>query len=124
VGRRCRHRHARMVAAILVTERDGVLKGNGVETRWCPKCDQRVAIGPSNDEPETVRIEMRAAEIVTALEHDDGCEMTPFECSGFNDEPMTLRGGGRLIIENASTRAGYLAHTIATHDDARLGGGR
>jgi hypothetical protein len=97
-----------MVAAILVTERDGMLKGNGVETRWCPKCDQRVAIGPSNDEPETVSADIRGAALAANWRDqsyrpgDDRFDWCPETKS---DELCDL------------CQAHVLAHATATHDE-------
>ena len=39
----------------------------------CAKCGAWLSLGPSNDEPEAVRIEMRAAEMLACHEQDDPC---------------------------------------------------
>lgn len=84
--------------------------------RICNHCGTWLPLGPSNDEPEAVRVEIRAAEIARCLD-EGGCEMSSLECCGFNDEWPTLRGGGHVHMDTASQRAGYLAREIATHSE-------
>lgn len=95
-----------------------------VESVICLACNQLQPLGNSDEHasPE-VRDEIRAAEIAANLT-GSGCEMSYLECCGFNDEPPALRGGGSLLLDTSSVRAGYLARAIVEHELEREGRGR
>lgn len=77
-------------------------------------CGEWISLGAANDFSDAVRVEIRAAEIAAGL-LDGGCEVSGMEQCGFNDEPPRLRGGGVLLIDTSSQRAGHLANVIVTH---------
>jgi hypothetical protein len=73
-------------------------------------------LGESNDSPPEVQVEIRAAEIAAGLA-DGGCMVSMLERCGFNGIDAPMRGGGTIALDTESTRAGYLAHAIATHPE-------
>lgn len=84
-------------------------------SQYCRKCKDYLSQGHSDEAP--VAAEIRAAEIAVKLS-EDGCMMSMLETCGFNDELPRLRGGVHTIeLDTAAQRAGYLAHTIASHEE-------
>lgn len=81
----------------------------------CCRCSHYLSLGPSNDAPLEVQIEIRAAEIAAGLV-DGGCEVSMFEHYGFNGIPVILRGGGRIELLLQPLQAGYLAKVIVEHE--------
>jgi hypothetical protein len=87
----------------------------------CLDCRAWLSLGPSNDEPEAVRIEIRAAEIAA------GAKKNLFEAHGYNcpgpDQSC-------LTFHWYEHQCGALARCIVTHDEGeslpsmtRIGGG-
>jgi hypothetical protein len=81
----------------------------------CQDCGAWLSLGESNDAPDEVQVEMRAAEIAAGLA-DGGCEVSSLEAHGFNDTVPTLRGGYPVLINTSQQQAGHLAACIADHD--------
>lgn len=123
----CKHvRQRYTVAVVYVPTRDvdeHILRVSKDEThqthvigqRRCEACHQVVSLGPANDAPPEVRVEIRAAEIAIGLQ-EGGCNVSPTEQSGFNDEPFRLRNGAVIRLDTDGQRAGYLAHCIVSHE--------
>lgn len=87
--------------------------------RRCMDCGEAVPYGPSNDEPEAVKVEMRAAEIAATL--DPG-----YWRPGMSDADVRAGAGWNAAdLGFADTwcsgdpecLAGYLARAITTHQD-------
>ena len=72
----------------------------------CAACLSWLSLGPSNDEPEAVRIEMRAAEIAANL----GRALRDGELFGW-------RSFGMGVFPYPGEAAGYLARAIAEHEE-------
>src|SRR5678815_521639 len=79
----------------------------------CRACGLALPFGESNDKPESVRVEIRAAEIA-AQGHAGKCNGGPFEwdCERCGWE----RWGVNHIELKGRSRAGYLARAIVEHD--------
>ena len=103
---------------VLLTLRSVGSSTHDVDAIRCNHCNAWLPLGPSNDEPEAVRVEMRAAEIAangepiwtehaTGSEVREGCGWNARAC-GFAD---TWCSG------NPDALAGYLARCIATHTE-------
>lgn len=80
----------------------------------CP-CGAQLSLGPSNDEPAEVKVEMRAAELDAwwsrdALGHE---EFNVSEADGW----MEHAGAEGDPSGNGGVVAGWLARELATHDD-------
>jgi hypothetical protein len=105
----CRHPMRDRVVLAHVT--DGPL----YDCNICRRCNTWLSLGPSNDAPDEVQVEMRAAEIAAGLA-DGGCEVSSLEAHGFNDTVPTLRGGYPVLINTSQQQAGHLAACIADHD--------
>jgi len=116
---RCRHRGDR-VTAMTGPQIDSV---NGVaeivghysihECNICDDCGEWLSLGPSNDDSEAVRIEIRAAQLAA----DDECIWSPEEIGGGYVAACWEPGvpfSDRL--DSSEQHAGYLAWLI-THDD-------
>lgn len=86
----------------------------------CNWCGERVSLGPSNDEPVAVQVEMRAAEIAGSNRSDDGWprdEHETSETSGYCDH---FTGADRAPGEDyKSWNSGWLSSEIRHHDTNR-----
>ena len=101
----------------------------------CIDCGAWLPLGPSNDEPDAVKVEMRAAELAAhrhEMEHrlSSRFKTTYGEIAGWRGEETieSLRvflpdGGERvdrgtpLNLDSPNWRAGYLARYIVTHEE-------
>jgi hypothetical protein len=86
----------------------------------CSDCGEALPLGPSNDEPEAVRIEMRAAEIAATGNIIDEwlyCRVSDAERDGWEMWPDWGAGMSRMIgqPESRSEWCGWLARAIAEH---------
>lgn len=82
----------------------------------CLDCGAWLSLGPANDEPEAVRVEIRAAELTTL----DRCSLEQWPCGMTDQEPHGWIGhkhDDTPIEPRASYWAGYLAREIATHEN-------
>lgn len=77
----------------------------------CDDCGAWLSLSPSNDEPEAVRVEMRAAELAAALDNGLIISTNSDECVGWR------MGDNRMLEANFGYRAGYLARAICEHKD-------
>lgn len=100
--------------------------GDGIdmEYRCCVRCGAWLSLGESNDEPEAVRVEMRAAKL-SNVEHNEH-EFTDSEWLGWEqDERYVMCGEIRNVHEDMSEEqyarwhAGYLARCIAEHEETQ-----
>lgn len=80
-----------------------------VMRRHCLDCGERLSLGPANDEPAEVRLEIRAAELA-AMGAGKFCSNDAW--SGWDAH---LRGWEPVPTTDA--QAGYLARQIATHGE-------
>lgn len=95
----------------------------------CRKCGANHSLGPSNDEPDCVKVEMRATEL--AIEDDGSCNLyTQIEYMGHEGETAFVRYDehghiyttgdiytGLNIRERHEWDAGCLAAAIAAHEE-------
>lgn len=105
---RCKHRCPYDVSSVdILNEAEPRVSLLG--QRRCMDCGEVVPYGPSNDEPEAVAIEVRAAQIIA-----DGfmlwTEALAFDCED-DAEPTGPRE------HHPSWHAGYLARCITNHQD-------
>ncbi len=114
---RCKHPRA---SRALVTRR----AGNGLHATHnvCPWCGTWLSLGPANDEPAAVKLEIRAAELAVVLATLDGILDWQFAPNEWDDE----RRGWSMAETNMQQhtdawQSGYLARCIATHDDTQGG---
>lgn len=130
--RGCRHKRRMRRHKLLMIDSE---RANSVEDLMCWSCGSLLPLGEANDEPEAVKVEIRAAEIA-AITTVYGCtaragRMSPDEGEGWakhesggnpvaNDEHQSLPLRGWV----ASRHAGYLARCISTHSDSDAGRGR
>ena len=85
-----------------------------VDARICITCGTWLSLGPSNDSPEAVQVEIEAARIArdpqTAPEHGrtgpDGCAACGWAVARFDGDTPPI----------ANAAAGWLAWQIANHD--------
>jgi hypothetical protein len=117
VSRACGHRDRNDYSLVEFFAKDGGPAVTGLDIAWavCRRCRDYIPLGPSNDAPDEVQVEMRAAEIAAGLA-DGGCEVSSLEAHGFNDTVPTLRGGYPVLINTSQQQAGHLAACIADHD--------
>lgn len=92
----------------------------------CQDCGAWLSLGPSNDDSEAVRVEMRAAELAADLVDDDhkrtvfsGGGSTSDECWGWflYDRYISANDVTATHVLSDAGLAGYLARCIATHGD-------
>lgn len=94
------------------------VSGRSVVTHRCFGCSNQLPIGPSNDEPESVQVEIRAAELSLGrdtLNVCKGCEA----CGWFAHRESDTYAPGIICRSERHRRgfcAGYLAREIAMHD--------
>lgn len=115
--KQCNHLRA------LYTFSDGILRNGFYRAEWtpgfgyegcygdiagakCASCNAQFSLGPSNDDSDAVRVEMRAAELAT------GGAMMPCESTGYVDHPNSTSGS---VETNAGRQSGWLASEIETH---------
>jgi hypothetical protein len=79
----------------------------------CDDCGTWLPLGPSNDRGRPVSIEMRAARIASKWAPLD------YECLAVRDGWYCHRDGLGPRFDNVYGQAGYLAHAIATHKEAK-----
>lgn len=72
------------------------------------------SLGPSNDDSDAVRVEMRAAEIASVRRGNPGCLRGDSETSGWIDH---FSGADLADEEPREWLAGWLSREILTHDD-------
>lgn len=86
--------------------------------RHCVDCGVWLPLGPSNDTPREVQIEIRAAALVA--DPDDVAQFTQVEWAGYWDDETYSVGGGEPLrnfdVTAPDWQAGYLANDIDTHD--------
>lgn len=85
----------------------------------CLDCKAWLPLGKANDEPEAVRVEMRAAEIAATgrpLTMDDCSPGSTADCAacGFVDNQLDAP---TFVSERAGYWAGWLAREIAAHGE-------
>lgn len=78
----------------------------------CDRCGEQLSLGPSNDEPSEVQVEMRAAEVEALLDTAIDGRVHAMEHVGWR---LHERGTGLPL--NPGNEAGWIAREIATHDD-------
>ena len=78
----------------------------------CLDCGAWLSLGPSNDEPEAVRIEMRAAEMLACHEQDDRCRC--FRPSR-RLAPLRLERQARDLVSDAM----WTALVSARHEEGK-----
>lgn len=124
--KRCKHERGRYIVATVYVEQTEERTPLVIGQCRCNACGAVIPLGPSNDEPEAVRVEMRAAEIAqdiacmgwTVLRRDS------LVFAGWHDEQLTplYHSNGFQYYEppkfdESQWHAGYLARAIATHDE-------
>lgn len=85
----------------------------------CCDCGFWLSLGPANDSPAEVAIEIRAAEIAAGLtdNNSDFVMATSFqERRGFWLHSQNAKGREWKVVEDYGDVAGYLAHEIWSHD--------
>ncbi len=84
------------------------------ETWWkrCSDCREYLGLGPSADDSESVRVEIRAADMNACHETGRACTRGPDECHCFDG-----RRRMRSALDERDARR--LARCIATHDSER-----
>lgn len=87
------------------------LPWDAYDARVCFDCNTWLPLGPSNDEPEAVKIEIRAAEIAAKWAPLDREQIEVW------DGWYCHRDGVAPNADTPSEYAGYLAREIATHDE-------
>ncbi len=93
-----------------------------VDAKRCADCGAWLPLGPSNDEPEAVKVEIRAAELAARVDEQrvrdrwqlmsdvgfDGAEIAGWIENKYDSEKLP---------EQFGEHAGYLARCIVTHGD-------
>lgn len=123
MGRKCRHEHA--FARVWVGGAGGnwiFLCGDSstADARRCVDCHEWLSLGPSNDSPEAVRIEIRAAEIAASGRppKHNGTRGTRGRGTYIGCAGCGWNGAeGQLLEGKPSTEAGRLARQITHHDN-------
>lgn len=109
--RRCKHENADHLAPDYDTR--GLTGWARCEQLRCIDCGAWLSLGPSNDEPEAVRIEIRAAEIAA---NGVGVGSTDLvEAFGW----AIAKWGNRDTPIYVGQWCGYLAHEIVTHTEGK-----
>jgi hypothetical protein len=112
----CRHRNTEP------RHRCGVVAPGVISSKWpagcidwrvCSDCHAWLPLGAATDTAETA-IEVRAAELAMRWAPMARDATTFLERHGW----YHARDGYAPSIDHAESRAGWLAHAIATHDDA------
>lgn len=92
-----------------------------VEYRECLDCGAWLPLGESNDKPEAVRVEIRAAELAAEFTRERGTadDATVDENAGWlvHLNEWTHLDRDRGFPKNDEQHAGYLAREIATHSE-------
>lgn len=88
----------------------------------CRLCGKRISLGPSNDVPPKVQMEIRAAELA-AIASDPKWQM-PIGFSGDEDRGWWMCERGDDHAQTDRHLAGWLAYKITTHDEQRVAVGR
>lgn len=84
----------------------------------CENCDFQLSLGPSNDEPAEVQVEMRAAEIERVSAEEIGAPPVGFTANeDFGWDMHMAPAEYTHSVHFAKRAAGYLARELATHDD-------
>lgn len=87
----------------------------------CDACGRWLPLGESNDEPEAVRVEIRAAELAAEFTRERGTadDATVDENAGWlvHLNEWTHLDRDRGFPKNDEQHAGYLAREIATHSE-------
>lgn len=94
--------------------------GETFEIKECTRCGEWLPLGPANDAPAEVQIEIRAAEIAAVLNvPNEGLIMlTSFhERRGLWLHAQAERGKAWGGSHDCGEQAGYLARAIVTHDE-------
>ena len=79
----------------------------------CRQCGEWLSLGPSNDEPEAVKVEIRAAEIaVLSYRGTSNCSIA--ELIGWEDGRNNF---DHVVPGNDGQWSGWLARDIATHSE-------
>jgi hypothetical protein len=122
VSRACGHRLQFFTGAIVYAPHESSLLGGTFGPGWatvvgqskCARCGETMPLGPSNDAPDEVQVEMAAARIAS--------KWAPLDGEGF----LVVHGwhchrDGCAVLHLAPTSlAGYLARCIVQHDHDRI----
>lgn len=101
-------------------EQFGVVYASGVCAIVCNACGEWLPLGDSNDAPEAVAIEIRAAELAECYGGETG-DFTQTEWAGWNDDEQHSEGD--FDIAGRQWLAGYLAFYIDMHHEPSLTSG-
>ncbi len=110
-----RHRHTVTGYGHAQRLEDGTL--GSIWLSKCITCQAWLSLGPSNDEPPQVQIEMRAAEIAA----EPGQQLTGPEIEGWHLYGGLMTVSGHVLfttdgwLGEHGRWAGYLARCISTH---------
>jgi len=95
--KRCRHENADHLMLGELFTLDGDPNADVIVTKCeqfrCVDCGAWLSLGPSNDEPESVRVEIRAARLHAGY-------MTANDCDNIVDDPITSNCIGYMLGEN------------------------
>ena len=117
--KRCRHENADHVLAGQFTMlSDGTIVDALVEQLRCLDCGAWLSLGPSNDAPAQVQVEIRAASLAASLTRLGAILAWQFNPHEWDEE----RRGWSMAETNMQQHtnawhAGYLARVIATHTE-------
>jgi hypothetical protein len=119
VSRACGHRLQFFTGAIVYAPHESSLLGGTFGPGWatvvgqskCARCGETMPLGPSNDAPDEVQVEMRAAELAAAWEPENGVHglTTGCEHTGWDGWPYRQP---RCTDEHT----GFLAAQIQNHE--------
>jgi hypothetical protein len=113
---RCRHRFAMTIMRHIKVPAhdDASSKTHAVTMRQCEDCFAWLPLGKANDEPEAVRVEMRAAEMAASAM--DGDLLTGL-CNGAEIAGwIEAIYDSQKVPEQPGEWSGWLAHYIHDHD--------
>jgi hypothetical protein len=128
VSRACGHRLQFFTGAIVYAPHESSLLGGTFGPGWatvvgqskCAGCGETMPLGPSNDAPDEVQVEIAAAAKVTGPGWmvDPHAESLAF-AHGWNGHISSYAGEDALWMTD-DYAVGYLAHAIADHDHDRI----
>ena len=105
--KRCKHPLRNRTTRRLVEESDVARWPDGFEISRCWQCGAWLSLGPSNDSPEAVQIEIRAAEMAVGIG-----ALALLEACGWSAATWPAPSDPRDEDDRFSWHAGWLAREI------------